>query len=199
MKEEWLKVTPETGTGDGVIAFSTEPYKGREKRNTSVSIEAEGCDPQVIEVEQQGFGEYIQFQETAEISSEGGELVLKGRSNSKKLTFSLGTGDIEIEIPESYLVGADKTTNNGVEIEGDPGASADYEFTLTLSIPANISSSTKTKEVKVVVEGGEEKVCTITQDFTEGQLSVSTNSVTLTANGDPVEVQVYSNTTWTVK
>ena len=198
-KAEWLIVSPESGTGSGQISFSSAPYMGREQRTTQATVEASGAEPQVVSVTQEAHDEFVSVDEvTKSISNEGGEVVITGTSNSTILTFALGTGTIEITIPETYKVNTDVDTNNGEAVPGDPGASDQYTFSLTLTVPANATVEEVTREVTVTDNASNSQTVTITQTASAATLSLSTNEVTLNANGDAVQVDVFSNTSWTV-
>jgi GTP pyrophosphokinase len=61
----------------------------------------------------------------------GGNVTITGKSNSSKLTFSwVGTSDVTL--PSKYEA-AGEQTSNGSAIAGDPGATAEYEYNVTLN------------------------------------------------------------------
>ena len=66
----------------------------------------------------------------------GGIITIQGKSNSSKLTFAWIGESYEVELPAQYTA-AGLSTNNGTAIAGDPGASAEFAFTVELEVPLN--------------------------------------------------------------
>lgn len=69
-----------------------------------------------VDVTQAGKPEFVTF-ENISVGKSGGTVSISGVSNSSKLTFSLGSGDIEFSLPSSYLA-AGSSTANGYAIDG---------------------------------------------------------------------------------
>jgi hypothetical protein len=136
--------------------------------------------------------------ENVSASKGGGNVTVTGTSNSSKLTFALGTGSLVISLPNTYSAGGTGTTN-GATIAGDPGASAQFSFSLVISVPANTTTGALTKTVTVTANGGQQATSTISQAAGDPTLSVTPTSITLTAEGTAVSVTVTSNTNWTVE
>jgi hypothetical protein len=128
----------------------------------------------------------------------GGNVTVTGASNSKKMTFTLGTGALTITLPDTYTAGGASTTN-GANITGDPGATAQYNFSLVVNVPANATTSSLARAIVATTDGGQQASGTITQAAGDPTLSVTPTSITLTAAGTAVSVAVTSNTNWTVE
>lgn len=196
-KAAWLKVTPASGSGNGSIAFSADAYTGRTARTTTATVSATGVDPKTVNVTQAAKAEFVTIQEAASAPKAGGTVEITGSSNSTKLTFTLGTGELAITLPEKYTANGSEATND-VAISGDPGASAQYEFSISITVPVNATVGPLTREVIVTDAGSHTATCLLTQAAGDPTLSLSTDTVNLTPAGTAVSVEVTSNTSWTV-
>lgn len=94
----------------------------------------------------------------------GGTITLTGVSNTTKITFSKGTGDIigaDVAAIKFTANGAEATS--GVAIAGDPGAKAKYDFSLTLSAAANETIEARTQQIIATANGGQKATATLHQ------------------------------------
>ncbi|MDL2290385.1 hypothetical protein LJB95_03175 [Paludibacteraceae bacterium OttesenSCG-928-F17] len=196
-KANWCIVNPNTGSGNGTVNVSANVHTGRVQRTTSLTFKAAGVTDKTVSVNQQAKAEYVILNDiTAEKA--GGIITMTGKTNSAKLTFSLGVGDLVVTIPNNYLAGGANTAN-GANIAGDPGATAEFDFSIQFTVPVNNTVDAKTKTITVTATGGQTKSATITQAAGDPVLSVSPASITLDADGSIVAVTVSSNTEWTVE
>ena len=115
-KANWVNVNPSSGSGDASVAVSSSSEnKGRSSRNTVLTISAANCKDCLVTVNQAGKPEYVENDsDTATAAKAGQTVTISGISNSKKLTFSIGsTGNtLELEAPSSYNVSG-ASVNNG--------------------------------------------------------------------------------------
>lgn len=198
-KASWLSVSPASGSGNGNVSVSTSAaHTGRTARNTQLTFKAAGVSDQAVTVNQAGKPEFVEMQSSASASKSGGNVTITGTTNSKKLNFTLGTGQLSITLPGSYSANS-VTTNNNVNIAGDPGANAEFSFSIVISVPENSGVSELTKQVIVSVEGGQTKTCTLTQAAGDATLSVSPATLELAWEGTAKSVTVTSNTNWSVE
>lgn len=199
-KPSWLTTTPGSGSGNGSIENSGTVHTGREVRTGIATLTGVGvADPETYTVMQKAKAEFVSFNDGIEMSAPkgGGTLQVKGKSNSAALTYAwVGEGH-EAEIPEQYKANG-LATNNGEAISGDPGASAEYEALLELTLPANETVNEVNRVLKVTTAGGQSAQITIKQAAGDAYLRVEPKEITLEADGSPVSVTVYSNTAWTV-
>ena len=149
-------------------------------------------------VNQAGKPEYVDIADTASSEKTGKVVTISGISNSRKLTFSLGTGDLDIALPDNYTANSVQTTN-GTAIAGDPGALSVYNFSIALTAPANTEIDPLTRQVIVTDEGGHQDVCLLTLAAGDAYLRVTEGDIKLDYLGTPVTVHVESNTDWTVE
>lgn len=196
-KAAWLKVSPSKGSGNGSIAFSADAYTGRTARSTSATVSATGVDPKTVNVTQAAKAEFVTIQGTASAPKAGGTVEISGTSNSTKLTFTLGTGALEITLPQKYTANGSEATND-TAISGDPGASAQYTFSVSVTVPLNATTGSLTREIIVTDAGSHKGTCVLTQAAGDPTLTLSTDTVNLTTAGTAVSVEVTSNTSWTV-
>ena len=202
-KPSWLVLNPTTGSGNGSIANSSNSaHTGRVARTGTVTVTAVGVDtPVTYKVTQSPKAEFVSFDNGAEmaVSKEGGEVTVSGKSNASKLTFSWVTkarvaGDVDI--PTTYQANG-VTTNNGVEITGDPGATAEFPFSVTLNFPLNDTIEEIVKNLVATTTGSISAQIALKQAAGDAYLRVDPIKITLTAEGTPVNVNIESNTSWT--
>lgn len=199
-KANWLKADPSTGSGDGVVNVSTiSEHTGRKFRTTTLTWKAANVEDIVRNVSQAGKPEYVDIDDAASSDKLGKLVTISGVSNSAKLTFSLGTGNLmDISLPSTYTANS-VSTQNGVAIAGDPGALAQYIFSIAISVPANEGINPLTRQIIVEDEGGHRDVCLLTLAAGDAYIRIQEGDIELGYLGTPVAVAVESNTTWSVE
>lgn len=198
-KANWVKVNPSQGSGNATVnVSSTSEHTGRVLRTTILTWKAANVADVQRTVNQAGKPEYVDIADAASADKAGKVVTISGVSNSKKLTFSLGTGNLNISLPSSYTANS-LNTANGANISGDPGALAEYNFSISITVPANDDISAKTRQIIVTDEGGHQDVCTLTSAAGDAYVTIAEGDVELDYQGTPVAVEVKSNTTWTVE
>lgn len=186
-------------SGNGTVTASANSNNtGRNARSVVVTFSAVGVTPVDRTIIQRGKGEATSIQSSAAAQKTGQTLTLTGTSNSKKLTFSKGTDNINLTIPATYLANTVETAN-GANITGDPGAAAEYPFSIQFTVPANTGVEPKTCQIIVTDEGGTPHTCTITLAAGDAYLTVGEPSGELPWDGSTtVTIGVTSNVSWTV-
>ena len=201
----WLVPSKTTGSGnDTVNVTAGSNNTGRNSRSTNMTFSASGVSDVVRQVTQAGKPEFVTMEATKSVSKNGvATLTITGTSNSSKLTFSLASGGtLSLTLPASYIANSVQT-DNGVAITGDPGASAEYAFSIAFSnIAENTTINALTAQLIVTDNAGNEATCTITQAEGDATLSVSPESVQLDWNAysesTSASFAVTSNTNWSV-
>lgn len=173
------------------------PHTGRTARNTVATFKANGVTDVPVTVNQAGKPEFVSIQENASAQKQGGNVTIAGKSNSTKLAFTLGLGDLEISVPAKYTANSVETDND-TAIAGDPGAAAEYDFSVVIPVPANETIESLTKQISVTDAGGHTATCNLTQTAGDPRLEVSKSTIDLTWEGTAVSVSVTSNTNWSV-
>ena len=198
-KASWVKVNPSSGSGNAnVNVSSTAEHTGRVARTTILTWKAANVANIERTVSQAGKPEYVDVADAASADKEGKVVTISGVSNSKKLTFTLGTGDLTITLPSSYTANS-VSTSNGANISGDPGAVAEYNFSISITVPANTSTTAKTRQIIVTDEGGHQDVCLLTSSAGDAYITVQEGTIDLDYLGTAVSWSVESNTTWTIE
>lgn len=199
-KANWLKVDPSQGSGNATVnVSSTAEHTGRKVRTTTLTWKAANVADVVRTVNQAGKPEYVDIADAASADKAGKVVTISGVSNSAKLTFSLGAGDLtDITLPDSYMANS-ISTSNGVAISGDPGALAEYKFAISIVVPANNEIVAKTRQVIVEDEAGNRDVCTLTSAAGDAYVTVQDGTIELDYLGTSVPWLVESNTSWTIE
>lgn len=198
-KASWLNVNPTSGSGNGSVAVSTlSEYTGRTARQTILTWKAANVADVQRAVNQAGKPEYVDIADSASSEKTGKVVTITGISNSSLLTFSLGIGDLDISLPTSYIANS-VSTANGVAIAGDPGASAAFNFSISITVPANETISAQTRQIIVTDNAGNTDVCLLTLAAGDPYVTIAEGTIDLTYQGTAVNVAVESNTNWTVE
>ena len=199
-KPGWLTVNPMSGSGNKTLNNSASAHTGRVARVGTVTITGKDIAEAVTyRVTQSPLAEYVQFTDGSSMSVEkaGGKITIAGKSNSQKLTFSWVGSVADVNIPSSYTA-AGAVTTNGEAIADDPGASAEYDFSIQLELPENDTVSAISRVLKVTADGSQYAQISIDQAAGDPTLSINVTEITIPQDGSTVTVNVESNTSWTV-
>lgn len=198
-KASWVKTTPSSGSGNATVNVSSNtPHTGRVARTTVLTWKAANVEDVQRTVNQAGKPEFVDVADAASADKGGKVVTISGVSNSKKLAFSLGTGDLQITLPNSYTANS-MTTSNGANISGDPGAQQEYAFSIVVTVPANTTTSALMRQIIVTDEGGHQDVCLLTSVAGDAYITIAAGDIELDYLGTAVAVKVESNTNWTVE
>ena len=162
-KSSWLTVSPMSGSGNATLTNTGANHTGRNSRSTSVTATVKGLSvSRSYTVVQKALAEFVSITGSASITvdKEGQTLTLSGISNSSKLTFA--SGSTSVAVPTSYTVNEEAVTN-GMAISGDPGASAQYAFSISVTIPVNTTASTRSFTITVTTASGAKATWTLNQ------------------------------------
>lgn len=200
-------LSPNTGTGDTQLTLKAESANvgNREIVKSVFTVKAAGVStdktitanlaaaPEFITLKQAGTG--------VTVPATAGSVTITGVSNSPKLEFSVEGGDIVEEDlgDKQFTADGSITATNGVAITGDPGADHKYEFSIDINYVLNDTVETRTQVF--TIQGSSESVkqtLTITQNAGAAKLEVSPAEITVPQDGSAVNVQVTTNTTFTV-
>lgn len=201
----YLSWVPKTGTGNQQIMInSTTPYKGRSNRTTKISGKIVGKSNSVtVTVVETAAAEYITPAGLSINVAKGGETIhVTGKSNSKILTFKWKT-NFGISSVTSYKVNGSVTATSGTAITGDPGATGEYTYDVTIVVPKNETITTRSATLEIKGEGSTVvKTITITQALGDSYLYLNSQgttiyTVTIPAGGGAQTLNVLSNDEWT--
>lgn len=203
-----LTVTPSEGNGNKTISVTskTKPT-GRNDVRSSITGKIVGQSSSVtINVTEKGKAEFVTFSgkdKTVHVGEDGETIQITGTSNSSKLTFSWSTNEIGIPNVTSFTVNIDTSATSGTAITGDPGATAQYTFKVSIVVPKNNTTDNRDSVLKVTCN-----TTSITDNFTISQMAgaaylylnstgTTTASITIPQEGTSKTVNVLSNTDWT--
>lgn len=158
-------LTPKTGTGNAKVSISCSERTGRVATSpVTFTAKMDGFSvSKSVTVVQEGKPEFIAISgdSTLSLAKEGGSVTLKGISNSSKLTFTTNNGLISID---TYIVGNGTSATNGVAIAGDPGATAQYNFSVNITVPENPFDGEMEIYVTATAESGQKVEWTVKQE-----------------------------------
>ena len=202
----YLTVTPTSGSGNGSVSISSKvKHTGRVERSSTLKgsmTKYPDVGEVTIHVTESPKAEFVSFSSsTYSVTKTGSTLSVTGTSNSSKLTFSYPSNGIGIAAIASYKAGSVAATS-GTAISGDPGATAQYTFTLSLTYSTNTTVKARSTQIKVTANSSSvTATTTITQAAGDpylwlGSSGTSTFSVTVPQAGTAQSVQVLSNDAW---
>ena len=197
-------VSPGSGSGNTQLKVKAQRANqgNRTIQTATYTVQPQGGTGKTLTANLEAANEFVKFTNgiTQAVDKGGGVITITGTSNSTKLTFTKGSGDIvTADIASITYQAAGKSTVNGAAIAGDPGATASYNFTLTLNAAANTTVNARSQQITVKANSTS-VTATITLNQTEGDptLSIHPETITVPQDGSQVSVQVTTNTTFTV-
>lgn len=199
-KPGWLTVSPMSGSGNDTLQNTATPHTGRLSRTGTVTVTGVGVSqPKTYKVNQEPKAEFISIDNGSSMAADkgGGKVTVSGKSNSAALTFAWVGEAHEATIAEQYTASG-KPTNNTEAIEGDPGATGEYTWSVELTLPANTTVEQVDRTLKVSNGSNVAQQIVIEQTAGDATLSLSETEITIPADGSAVSVTVTSNTSWTV-
>lgn len=203
VKQNGVVVNPSSGSGDTTLQVKAEVVNrgNRLVQVATFEVEAVGvAEKKRFVANHVPAAEFVQFDNTRPaVDKGGGAITLTGKSNTSKITFSKGAGDIiaaDISAIQFQVNGSNATS--GTAISGDPGAKAKYNFSLTLSAAANETIEARTQQIIAIASGGQKATATLNQTAGDPFIEVAPISVDVPQDGSAVQVTVDTNTTFTV-
>lgn len=203
VKQNGIVVSPSTGSGDTTLQVKAE-IANRGNRVTQVAtfkVEGVGvATKKQFVANHLPAAEFIEFDnKNPAVDKDGGTVTLTGKSNSKKITFSKGTGDIiKADLTAIKFTANGAAATSGTAISGDPGAKAKYSFSLTLTAAANETIEARAQQIIATADGGQKATATLNQTAGDPFIEVAPTTIDVPQNGSAVQVSVDTNTTFTV-
>lgn len=202
-KQNGIVVSPSTGSGDTTLQVKAEIANRGNRIIQKATFEVEGSG---VSVKKQFIASHLPAAEFIEFTNKnpavdkgGGTVTLSGTSNSQRITFSKGTGDIiSANLTEIRFTANGVEATSGTDISGDPGAKAKYSFNLILTAEANETLEARTQQIIAVASGGQKATATLNQTAGDPFIEVAPTQINVPQNGSAVQVIVDTNTTFTV-
>lgn len=201
----YLSWVPKTGIGNAPIKInSVNPYTGRTDRSTKVLGKIVGKTNTVtVTVLEKAADEFITPDGLTINVAKNGEIIhVTGKSNSKLLTFTWKT-NFGIANVTSFKVNGSTTATSGTAIAGDPGATGEYTYDVTVVVPKNETIKARSATLEIKGEGSTVlKTITITQALGDSYLYLNapgaiSATVTIPKGGGEQILNVFSNDEWT--
>lgn len=147
---DWLEVVPSSGRGDAELTASAPEHTGREPRSCILTGTPDGGDPDTAEVVQEGKDAFVEVSNIPSsdsaftVPAAGGNLVIEGESNAAALVLDSISDELAIESGTLSVNGVANTfegLTDTVELQGDPGAAAQYAFRYLISFAEYLGRS----------------------------------------------------------
>ena len=203
VKNNGIVVNPSTGSGDTTLQVKAETANRGNRVAQMATFVVEGAgvaENKQFVAKHLPADEFIQFDNSSPaVDKGGGTITLTGKSNSSKIIFSKGTGDIiKANITAIKFIANGAEATNGTAINGDPGAKAKYSFSLTLTAAANETLKARTQQIIATANGSQKATTTLNQTAGDPFLKVIPTNIDVPQDGSAVQVTVDTNTTFTV-
>lgn len=151
-KPEWITIGTVEGSMNGSSEITAAAHTGRVTREGNITVTTVGGATDTTAVSQVGAAEVIIVDKLEYAATAIGQNVtIHGRSNSANLVCQFSTAEATLPI-KLAVAGVTDESWNGIKdttVDGDPGSSAIYDFTITVTVPENKSGSAR--EFKSVV------------------------------------------------
>lgn len=203
VKKNGIVVNPSTGSGDTVLQVKAETVNRGNRLVQLAAFEVEGtgvATKKQFVANHLPADEFIEFDNNSPaVDKGGGTVTLTGKSNSKSITFSKGTGNIiSADLTAIKFIANGAEAKSGTDISGDPGAKAKYSFNLTLTAAANETLVARTQQIIAAASGGQKATATLKQTAGDPFIEVTPTNIDVPQDGSAVQVTVDTNTTFTV-
>lgn len=153
---------------NGSSEITAAAYTGRVAREGTITGTTAGGAVDTTDVSQVGAAEVITIEtKTYSADKVGQNIAIQGKSNSADLNIVVGDSTIPGLVYKLAVAGVTDESWNGnsdISVDGDPGASAMYDFTLTVTVPENKSEAALVAKFAVKNANG---------DVTSGEITIN--------------------------
>lgn len=218
MVTNFATITPDSGSGDATLTISATKNTGRKSRTVTISArETDGTltSSNNLDITQEGATEFIKISSVGTAVKDGGNVNVVFTSNCKSFIakveaptgYSSQTPIINSISVNNSAVSLSGTNNITVTPTGDPGATAQYNVTMVVTIPANAAASIVKYPVTITSATTASVVGTgdINQAGAEKYLKFTNNQgaeisfIYINADGAPsTSAKISSNIAWTL-
>ena len=144
-KPKWITIGTVEGSMNGSSEITAAAHTGRVAREGTITVTTAGGATDTTAVSQVGAAEVITIEtKTYSVNAVGQNITIQGKSNSADLNIVVGDSTIPGLTYKLAVAGVTDESWNGsddITVDGDPGADAIYDFTLTVTVPENKSES----------------------------------------------------------
>lgn len=167
-KPKWITIGTAEGSMNGSSKITAAAYTGRVAREGTITGTTAGGATDSTAVSQSGAAEVISISTKTYTADKAGQTVtISGSSNSANLRIVADTPTIQGLTYKLAVEGVTDTSwdgNKDTTVDGDPGAAAKYNFTLSVIVPNNKSASAKSAKFSVQNANG---------DVTSGAITIN--------------------------
>lgn len=167
-KPKWITIGTAEGSMNGSSKITAAAYTGRVAREGTITGTTTGGATDTTAVSQAGAAEVITIAtKTYSADKVGQNVTIQGKSNSANLSIVAGTSNIPGLVYKLAVAGVTDESWDGskdITVDGDPGASAMYDFTLTVTVPENKSEAALVAKFAVKNANG---------DVTSGEITIN--------------------------
>ncbi len=198
-KPEWISVDPSSGSGNQAVQVTASKHTGRNNREGQLTIQTAGGKQVTVNLTQTALAAHIDAGEDQNIAA---------TTTTSQVAFTTNCAAIKLIPSEGVTIS--KVTMNGSVVtdggegvytpSGDPGASADYEVVVDITVPVNetVSEKSFTVEAQDSVTSTITATVTITQTAGDSTLSVDPDSLEFITAGEQKQISITSNDSWTI-
>lgn len=161
-KPKWITIGTTEGSMNGSSEITAAVYTGRVDREGTITGTTAGGATDTTTVTQTGAVEVILITKTAySANAVGQNITIQGKSNSANLSIHpydiIGNKITGISYKLAVAGVTDESWDGSKDttVDGDPGASAIYDFTLTITVPENKSEASAIAKFKVKNANGD--------------------------------------------
>lgn len=166
-KPNWITLDKAEGTGNSTLQVTAAAFTGRLERTGLITARTDGGAQDSTTVTQKGKAEFITITSPAEgegvadvaVPAAGYDITILGKSNSANLKVEADSFVTIKSLKINSALQEDWNGKDNITLPGDPGASAEYEFEIIVSIPENKTEDTLTgKTIKIDNSNAEDSV-----------------------------------------
>lgn len=181
-KPTWISLSKSSGTGNDTVQVTAQSFTGRVKRTGTITGKAVKGGSDSTTVEQTGKAEHITItsERMLNVPATGQQVTLQGTSNSAALKVILS--DITATVDSLKINGEEQEGwdgNKTINIIGDPGATAEYNWEIILTCSENKTGIEIPGEITIDNSNSEDSVKdTISVIQSAGQKTYSEITIT---------------------
>lgn len=167
-RPKWITIGTAEGSMNGSSEITAATYTGRVAREGTITGTTAGGATDTTAVSQAGAAEIITIAtKTYSANRVGQNITIQGKSNSANLSIVAGASTLLGLTYKLAVAGVTDESWDGskdITVDGDPGASAMYDFTLTVTVPENKSNIALAAKFAVKNANG---------DVTSGEITIN--------------------------
>ena len=209
----FVKISPQSGSGNGSCQLSADPYQGRDDRTSTVRFQVQAGDQPYVDVSvtNEGLGEILEMESSGsfELESTGGTIKITGQSNLKTMRLTVDKSSYISSVSYKINNGSSVTVTPGASMSmtptGDPGATEPYDFEITVVIGNNTTAAPVTVNLSLTNGSSLSESIEVTLAAAnhlyvrESQGGPEVSSLSFEAAGGEQSIYIDTNESWTIE